>query len=145
MAVRTSAGVIIIDESGKFVVGFPTNGEFWDLPKGGVDEGETDFQGAIREVLEETGIDLSQYPEEAFEDLGCFRYNQKKRLHLFLIRVPGEIDSSKLVCKSRVEKGTHSYPEMSHFDKISFSEILGKMAPSMIKWFKTNTNFLKGL
>jgi bis(5'-nucleosidyl)-tetraphosphatase len=69
----------------------------WDLPKGHVDEGETELQCALRELFEETGI-----PEDAVEidpDF-CFenRYlvNQKryggrglieKRLLVFLARL----------------------------------------------------------
>ena len=33
----------------------------WDIPGGGVEEGETEKEGVIREVKEETGLDISSY------------------------------------------------------------------------------------
>jgi len=56
---RRAAGGVVINEDGFILVREPTNhfdGYVWTLPKGGVDAGETDEQGALREVLEETGI-----------------------------------------------------------------------------------------
>ena len=56
---RRAAGGVVIDENGFILVREPTNhfdGYVWTLPKGGVDAGETDEQGALREVEEETGV-----------------------------------------------------------------------------------------
>jgi bis(5'-nucleosidyl)-tetraphosphatase len=43
----------------------------WDLPKGHVDEGETELQCALRELAEETGIteqDIEVDPDFRFEN-----------------------------------------------------------------------------
>jgi len=56
---RQAAGGVVINEDGLILVREPLNhfdGYVWSLPKGGVDEGETDEQGALREVEEETGV-----------------------------------------------------------------------------------------
>ena len=56
---RRAAGGVVIDADGLVLVREPANhfdNYVWTFPKGGVDEGETDEQGALREVLEETGI-----------------------------------------------------------------------------------------
>jgi 8-oxo-dGTP pyrophosphatase MutT (NUDIX family) len=56
---RIAAGGVVINEDGLILVREPLNhfdGYVWSLPKGGVDPGETDEQGALREVEEETGV-----------------------------------------------------------------------------------------
>lgn len=45
----------------------------WSLPKGKVDQGESDEQAALREVQEETGVRCSLGPE-----LGVVRYRDSK-------------------------------------------------------------------
>lgn len=71
----------------------------WDLPKGHVDAGETDEQCALRELVEETGIepsDLQIDPEFQFqtEYEVCYR-DQKpawKTLVLFLAELTTDRD-----------------------------------------------------
>jgi 8-oxo-dGTP diphosphatase len=56
---RVAAGGVVINDDGLILVREPLNhfdGYVWSLPKGGVDKGETDEQGALREVEEETGV-----------------------------------------------------------------------------------------
>lgn len=62
---RTSVRVVLIDPDDRILLFhtvdpyMPELGEWWELPGGGMDPGETYEQTAIREVLEETGIHLS--------------------------------------------------------------------------------------
>ncbi len=42
----------------------------WHIPGGGLDEGEDKIAGLIREVFEETGIDISLEKIELVDDLG---------------------------------------------------------------------------
>ena len=42
----------------------------WHIPGGGVDEGEDKIVALKREILEETGIDISSYRIELADDLG---------------------------------------------------------------------------
>ncbi len=42
----------------------------WHIPGGGIDEGEDQKAALIREISEETGIDISSYPIELVDDLG---------------------------------------------------------------------------
>lgn len=63
----------------------------WGLPKGGLDEGESEVDAAIREVREETGIEAV-----VEEDLGQIRYfyvwegvRVRKAVRFFLMRATG--------------------------------------------------------
>jgi 8-oxo-dGTP pyrophosphatase MutT (NUDIX family) len=63
----------------------------WGLPKGGIDDDETHETAAIREVLEETGLEA-----EIEGDLGEIRYfyvwegvRVRKAVHFYLMRATG--------------------------------------------------------
>ncbi len=56
---RPAVGVMLINAEGKVWVGQRLDSilEAWQMPQGGLDEGEEAEQGALRELEEETGID----------------------------------------------------------------------------------------
>ncbi|HEX5774815.1 MAG TPA: NUDIX domain-containing protein [Candidatus Paceibacterota bacterium] len=65
--VRTrSAGGIVIGDNGTVVLVQSATSGFWTLPKGHVDEGETDEEAARREIMEEAGLVELEY----LDDLG---------------------------------------------------------------------------
>jgi 8-oxo-dGTP pyrophosphatase MutT (NUDIX family) len=54
-----SAGVIFRDTDGRVLLVEPTYGnETWEIPGGGLDEGESPWAAARREIKEELGFDL---------------------------------------------------------------------------------------
>ncbi|WP_326524491.1 RNA pyrophosphohydrolase [Sphingomonas sp.] len=55
---RPCAGVMIVNRDGRVFVGqrLDSTLEAWQMPQGGIDEGEDALAAAIREVGEETGI-----------------------------------------------------------------------------------------
>ena len=61
---RTSGRVLVVDSGGRVLLlrgsdpSDPAAGDWWFTPGGGLDPGETAQQGARRELLEETGLDL---------------------------------------------------------------------------------------
>ena len=74
---RPCAGVMLLNRDGKVFVGqrFDTSVEAWQMPQGGIDDGEDAEDAAIRELGEETGVApdkvalIATAPHELFYDL----------------------------------------------------------------------------
>ena len=75
---RPCVGVMLVNSDGKVFVGKRIDtkeGDWWQMPQGGVDDGEDLKAAALRELWEETGATeqhvtmLSQTREELFYDL----------------------------------------------------------------------------
>ncbi len=59
LAYRPCVGVMLVNQDGKAFVGRRIDnkeGDWWQMPQGGVDDGEDRHSAAIRELGEETGI-----------------------------------------------------------------------------------------
>lgn len=63
MKIRKVAAVVVVNKEGKILITKRAEGRiysgYWDLPAGGVNEGETLEEGAKRETKEEVGFDLT--------------------------------------------------------------------------------------
>src|SRR5262245_54233171 len=96
-APRVGARVLLLDEPDRVLLMHALDPDdpghrWWELPGGGVDTGETLEQAAIREVAEETGIELDHLGPRIWIRESRFRYRNRDhhRLdHVFLARRPG--------------------------------------------------------
>ena len=74
---RPAAGIMLLSREGKVFVAqrLDSSLEAWQMPQGGLDEGEDPAEGALRELEEETGIRrdlveiLARAPAELLYDL----------------------------------------------------------------------------
>jgi len=77
---RRAASVLVVrsEENGSFrilLVHKPRKRDAWQLPQGGIEEGETVGQAGLRELKEETGIEI---PSILFESDAEYRYDFSK-------------------------------------------------------------------
>ena len=94
---KTTCGVLIINEQGEWLLGHATGQKHWDILKGLLDEGEQPPDAAIREVNEESGLVLST---GQLIDYGSMPYRPEKRLHLFTVQNYSVVDTATLICTS---------------------------------------------
>ena len=118
---RLSCGILILNPQRELLLCHVTGQDHWDLPKGGLHDGESPLQAALRETREETGL---QFDAAGLLELGRFDYRPKKDLHLFATLVP-RIDVATLHCESHFAQwGTdRRLPEMDGYDWFGFDRI----------------------
>jgi 8-oxo-dGTP pyrophosphatase MutT (NUDIX family) len=117
-----SAGVILIDPWRNRNIHDPTSygllvvkqraGQIWGLPKGHVEPTETLHEGALRELREETGVDLSRLTEGVdyvpfhLQDRNTNKRSNQimlKRIHFFVYVLLRKADSLKTANYDRRE------------------------------------------
>ena len=114
-----SCGVLLYHVSTKsLLLGHVTGQDFWDIPKGNIQEGESYLEGCLRECYEETGIVLDT---NKLIDLGLFSYRKGKSLYLFLCYHDFRYDTNGLTCSSYFGDGTR--PELDQFAYISLESL----------------------
>ena len=103
---RLAARVLLLDRDGRVLLfrgcdpGRPEAGEWWFTPGGGRDEGETAQECAVRELREETGLDLGvdQLGGVVHERLTVFPFEgttYRQTEDYFLVRVDAhDVDTS---------------------------------------------------
>lgn len=126
---RLSCGTVVLNGGREILLCHVTGQRHWDLPKGGIHDGESPLDAALRETHEETGLRLDP---AAVLDLGRREYTGKKDLHLFAIVLP-TIDPGALHCDSCfVERGSgRSRPEMDGFGWFDFDRVAELCTPKL--------------
>lgn len=117
---KVTAGLIITDGL-KLVMGHSTGNKHWDIPKGRLDENETELEAVIREVQEETGLIIT--PDDV-TPLGRKPYNKDRELSLFLMVVENLPDPETLICSSMVNWENHDpFPELDKFKLVAWKDV----------------------
>jgi 8-oxo-dGTP pyrophosphatase MutT (NUDIX family) len=126
---RLSCGVVVLNPDRELLLCHVTGQNHWDLPKGGIDTGETPMQAALRETREECGLRLA--PDELL-DLGRLRYTNKKDLHLFATCM-ARVELRTLRCESHyLDRHTgRRLPEMDGFGWFDFQRAQTLCTPKM--------------
>ena len=126
---RLSCGVVIVNDDHELLLCHVTGQNHWDLPKGGIDTGESPLQAALRETREETGLRLAA---DELIDLGRFVYTNKKDLHLFAACTE-RFDIASLRCESHFSQrySGKQLPEMDGFGWFAFSRVAALCTPKM--------------
>ena len=126
---RLSCGVVIVNDDHELLLCHVTGQNHWDLPKGGIDDGESPLQAALRETHEETGLWLAA---SELIDLGRFSYTNKKDLHLFAT-CTARFDIATLRCESHFSErySGKQLPEMDGFGWFSFARVATLCTPKM--------------
>ena len=126
---RLSCGVVIVNDDHELLLCHVTGQNHWDLPKGGIDNGESPLQAALRETREETGLRLAA---SELIDLGRFSYTNKKDLHLFATCTE-RFDIATLRCESHFSErySGKQLPEMDGFGWFSFARVATLCTPKM--------------
>ena len=113
-----SCGVIVRRAMGELLLGHATGTNYWDIPKGVRDAGETSIAAALRELREEAGIALR---DEQLLDLGLHKYLPRKDLHVFSLDPPdARLDISACSCSTHYTP-RYGGPEVPEVDAYRWS------------------------
>lgn len=130
MAKRVSCGVIVTDGN-RILLGHATRSPRWDIPKGLAEPGESFAAAAARELLEETGLGVS---ESELRGLGVHAYLRDKDLALFCwlpVTMPA-VD--QLTCKSTFALPSGALvPEFDRFGVFTWDDALGKVGKNLAR------------
>ncbi|MED5622079.1 NUDIX domain-containing protein [Ideonella sp. BN130291] len=124
----TSCGILVLNGQAELLLCHATGTAYWDIPKGGMDPGETECEAALRETSEETSL---HFEPAQLLDLGRFLYRPGKDLYLFAA-LTERVDTGRLVCRSHfVDHWGRSRPEMDGFAWTRFADVPQRCAKSM--------------
>lgn len=85
MEKEKSCGAIIYNDNNEVLI-VKHNAGHWDFPKGHMEEGENEYQTALREVKEETNLDIELIKEYRYEIHYSPKENVDKTVVFFLAR-----------------------------------------------------------
>lgn len=130
------AGFFLVRKDNKILVCHPTRHplNFWSIPKGRLDNDEQPIDAAIRETMEESNVDLSDW--QIIHNIEPIPYpNNKKILYPFVFfenQNKLDFDTLELKCNSFVEREKGGFPEMDAYNWVTIDEAKKKLHFSQI-------------
>lgn len=135
---RLNVGLMIVNQEGKVWLGkrndVKISTKCYQMPQGGIDEGETPIQAAYRELFEETGLTKEQvelikesdywYQYDIPKEVGFFERFKGQRQKWFLFSFKGEDKDFNL----------EVHPEEIEFSSFYWEDI--ETIPSLVVEFK---------
>jgi len=86
---RTRAGIVLIEDDKVALIERHRAGlDYFVFPGGGVDEGETPEQAAVREAMEELGVEVA-----IKQKVAIIHFDQSTQVYFLVDRVSGEFGS----------------------------------------------------
>ena len=118
-----SCGFFMICED-QILLGRVTNSNNnWSIPKGGQDEGENDLETALRELYEESNVDLEYIKKCKVYDFNEIKYPKRNKiLKSFLAICPNKFENLK--CNSFFDYKGKSLPEFDMLKWHNINEVL---------------------
>jgi 8-oxo-dGTP pyrophosphatase MutT (NUDIX family) len=111
---------------------------YWGFAKGWIEEGETEEQAAVREVKEETNLQIKIIPEFRFEQKWMYKFENewsRKQAAFFLAQVPE--NSEVKISEEHEDFAWKNYPDASKICKIKNNkEMLTAANEFILKNFK---------
>jgi putative (di)nucleoside polyphosphate hydrolase len=129
----TSCGVLVTDGT-QLLLGHATRSPRWDIPKGLADPGEVFVAAAVRELREETGLEVGSAD---LLPLGVHRYRPGKDLALFEWRPAAMPDPATLRCTSMFAVGNTLLPEFDRFGIFDWPDAVSRVGRDMGRILKS--------
>lgn len=114
----------------RVLLGHATRSPRWDIPKGLAEPGEDFAAAAVRELREETGLDVDP---AALVPRGVHHYLRGKELALFEWRPVAMPDPSTLRCSSCFSVGNTLLPEFDKFGIFAWPDALSRVGRNMAR------------
>lgn len=129
MGKTVAAGIFLIRKDKKLLICHPTKHkpDFWSIPKGKVEEGETMHEAAIRETYEETNLYLDKWPNMEIHELFPVDYKHKKKVLYPFVYIETDDSSAnwdllEIKCNSNVSEERGGFPEMDEYKWVTIEE-----------------------
>ena len=147
MAKAITSGILLVNNENKVFLAHPTNhaSDFWSIPKGKLEDGETKWEAALRETFEETNISIDKEVIKHIQPKVTYKH-KKKDVTIFIVReCDNEFNTTMFdfKCNSNVEESRGGFPEMDDFKWFEIDEARKLMHYAQIPALDTLAEMIK--